>query len=457
MKNLYKSLVFFVFAIIGSSWNVPAQEGPKEVTLSLEECVRIALERSNRVIQGKLTRDLRDADIDQRRASFLPTLNANWSTNNSINGPRNASFIDEATGALVQSVGQSTTSSGQSVNASINMTLFNATNFANLAAAKNTYRATQHDLDASEDQVAFEARREYYSLLQRMSLLEVQQEQVRVSEESLRRAETLNEIGSSPISQVFSARAVLEGNKAQLILRENDVEIARSNLSFTLGMTADVRIVPTEMEIKIEPVALTFEKAYEVASQGPALAADRYEMFSAKDNLKATRYRLYAPSLSMSGRYGWNLSGDDDFGGLEDLFLRNYTYNLSLNVSVPIFNMGTTTSVKQQKIQYLQRMETYEQSKRQLGLNIRRALLNIHQLIRSIQANEASVVAQEQDFRLQDEAYNFGAGTFLDRQQAQLRLYNARSDLVRARYDYQIQIATLEQLIGMPIAEAIER
>ena len=142
---------------------------------------------------------------------------------------------------------------------------------------------------------------------------------------------------------------------------------------------------------------------------------------------------------------------------MEDLFLRNYTYNLSLNVSVPIFNMGTTTSVKQQKIQYLQRMETYEQSKRQLGLNIRRALLNIHQLIRSIEANEASVVAQEQDFRLQDEAYNFGAGTFLDRQQAQLRLFNAKSLLVRARYDYQIQIATLEQFVGMPVAAALKR
>ena len=456
MNNLCKSLILFVFAI-ASFWNVSAQEGQKEQILSLEECVRIALERSNRVIQGRLTRDLGDTGIDQARARFLPTLNANWATSNSVNGPRNASFIDEATGALVQSVGQSTTSGGQNVNASISMSLFNATSFANLSAAKNTFRANQLDLDASEDLVAFEARREYYRLLQSMSLLEVQQEQVRVDEESLRRAETLNEIGSSPISQVFSAKAVLEGNKAQLILRENDVEISRSDLAFTLGMTADVRIIPTEVEIKIEPVGLTFEKAYDVASQGSALAADRYDMLRTKDNLKATRYQLYAPTISMTGSYGWNLSDEEDFGGLEDLFLRNYSYNVRLNVSVPIFNMGTTTSVKRQKIQYLQQMEIYQQSKRQLGLNIRRALLNIRQLVRSIQASEASVVAQEQDFRLQDEAYNFGAGTFLDRQQAQLRLFNAKSALVRARYNYQIEIADLERLLGMPVAEALKR
>lgn len=456
MLKIHKSFIFSAFLAFLVA-PVCGQEEPKERTLSLEECVQIALERSNRVIQGKLTRDLRDADVDQARASFLPTMNASWSTSNSVNGPRNASFIDEATGALVQSVGQSTTSSGQSVSASLNVSLFDASNLASLAAAKKNHHATQRDLTASEDFVKFEARRDYYALLQAMSLLDVQREQVRVSEESLRRAETLNEIGSSPISEVFSAKADLERNRATLILRENDVEIARSNLSFTLGMTADVRIIPVEEKITVEPVPLSFEKAYEIAKQRPGLVADRYNMLGAKDNLRAQRYRLHLPTVRLNGSYSWNLSDDDDFGGLEDLFLRNYRYNVNVSVSVPVFNMGTTTSIKRQKIQYLQQLETYEQSKRQLGLDLRRTLLRLEQLRRTVDANEASVVAQEQDFRLQDEAYNFGAGTFLQRQQAQLRLFQARSDLVRARYDYQIQIATIEQLLGMPVAEAIGR
>ena len=207
----------------------------------------------------------------------------------------------------------------------------------------------------------------------------------------------------------------------------------------------------------VEPAGLTFEKAFGIASQRPALVADKYGLFRAKDNLKATRFNLYAPSLTLSGSYNWNLSDDDNFGGVEDLFLRNYSYNVGVNVSIPVFNMRTTTTVKRQKIQYIQQYETYEQSKRQLGLDLRRSLLRIEQFRRSIKANEASVLAQAQDFRLQDEAYNFGAGTFLDRQQAQLRLFNAKSALVRARYNYQIEIADLERLLGMPVAEALKR
>ena len=456
MKKFFKSATFlaiFIFSV-GSLF---AQELPTEVTLSLDECVRIALERSTRIIQSKLARDLSDADVDQARNNFLPTLNASWGTSNSINGPRNASFIDESTGTLVQSVGESTTSGGQNVSGSLNVSIFRASDFANLSATKHANRAAEYDLAATEDLVKFEAKRAYYSLLQTMSLLKVQEEQVRVSEESLRRAETLNEIGSSPISEVFSARADLERNRATLILRENAVEIARSDLSFTLGMTADVRIIPNEVDIVLEPAGLSFQKALGLASERPGLIADRHAMYRAKDNLRAMRYSLYAPSLSLSGSYNWNLSDDDDFSGVEDLFLRNYSYRVGVNVSIPVFNMRTTTNVKRQKIQYLQLFETYEQSKRQLGLDLRRALLRIEQFRRSIEANEASVIAQEQDFRLQDEAYNFGAGTFLQRQQAQLNLFNARATLVGVRYDYQFQVATLEQLIGMPIAEARER
>jgi outer membrane protein len=454
MKSLYHLLLVFT---ISAASNVYAQEEPKELTLSLDECVRVALDRSTRIIQGKLSRDLRDADVDQARNNFLPTLNMGWSTSNSVNGPRNAAFIDPSTNSLVQSIGESTTSGGQNVNGRLNISLFDASDFATLAAAKNTFKATELDMDASQDQVQFEAKRDYYTLLKMISLLEVQKEQVRVSEESLRRAETLNEIGSSPISEVFSAKADLERNRATLILRENEVEIARSNLSFTLGMTADERIVPVEVDFEIKRLNLSFDKTLNLASARPALVADRYGMLSAKDNLRATRLRLHAPSVSLSGSYSWDLSDDDDFGGVEDLFLRNYRYTVNMSVSIPVFNMGTTTSVKRQKILYLQQMETYEQSKRQLGLDVRRTLLRIEQFRRSVQANEASVVAQEQDFRLQDEAYNFGAGTFLQRQTAQLNLFDARATLVRARYDYQIQVATLEQLVGMPIAEAREQ
>ena len=69
-----------------------------------------------------------------------------------------------------------------------------------------------------------------------MILLEVQREQVDVSQEELRRQETLYEIGSARLSNALSARSQLQRDKVSLISRENTAAIARSNLSFVLGL-----------------------------------------------------------------------------------------------------------------------------------------------------------------------------------------------------------------------------
>ena len=59
--------------------------------------------------------------------------------------------------------------------------------------------------------------------------------------------------------------------------------------------------------------------------------------------------------------------------------------------------------------------------------------------------------ASEEAFKLQDQRYNFGAGTFLERQQAQLGLFQARNSHVQAQYDYQIEVARLEGELGGPL------
>ena len=177
--------------------------------------------------------------------------------------------------------------------------------------------------------------------------------------------------------------------------------------------------------------------------------ADRYQMLEAKDNLRATQLGVRMPTLSMTARYSWDLGRDEEFRGIEDLFLKNYRYVVSFNVNLPIFNnLSTATSVRRQKILYMRSLEQYDEAKRQRALNVERSLLNIERLKRNIQASEAAVTSAEQEFRLQDEAYNFGAGTFLQRQTAQVNLFNQRSTLVRATYDLQIEKANYDRLVG---------
>ena len=429
-----------------------AQEPPvKDVRLALSECVDIALKNNSQIVQGRYNVAVADAQVDNARRAFLPSLSSSYGLSRSVSGPREGSYIDPATNLLVTSLGESRTSRSQSAGASLGMSLYDPGDWATLAANKKGVKKSEMDLANSRQQIIFQVKQRYFQLLQAMKLLELQQEQVQVTEQTLKRAETLYEIGSAPLSNMLSARSNLENVRATLILRENNVEIARSNLGFTLGMEMDVRIVPSEETFEVAPLPFTYEEARGRALEGhPSLLSQKFSMLQARDNLRATQVALRHPTVSMSSGYSWSLSGDEKFRGMEDLFMKNYGYSFRLSASFPIFNgLSTENSVKIQKLQYLRSMEQLEQAKRQASLDIKQSFLNLGRYRRSITAYEAAVRAAEEDFKLQDERYNFGAGTFLERQQAQLDLFSARNQLVQAAYNYQIELARLEQAVGI--------
>ena len=427
-----------------------------EMRLSLSECIDHALQHNAGIVQSRYAASVADVQVDQARSAFLPSVSASYGLSRQVSGPREGSYVDPATGLLVTRLGKSETSGSQSVGANLNMSLYDRGNWASLAASKHGRAAAEMDLDLGRQQVVFQVRQQYFALLQGAKLQQVQEEQMRVLEEDLRRAETLYEMRSVPVSDVLSARAGLESARATLIDRENRVEIARADLAFTMGLDAYARVVPTEQEFEVRPPPLTFEAALGRAlAEHPDLQSRRYAMMQAQEELKATRYGVRHPTVSMSSGYSWRLSSSEDFGGLDDMFRKNYGLNLGLNVSLPLFNrMSTENSVKTQKLNYLRSQEAFDQAQRQVALDIKQAFLNLEQYRRSIAANQASVRAAEESFKLAQERYELRSGTFLERLQAQTTLFEARNSLVQAQYNHHIQLAQLEQAVGAPLDRA---
>jgi len=422
--------------------------------LDMDDCVAIALDGSAQVVQGRFNVESAAIGVATARNAFLPSISSSYRMSRNVSGPREGSFVDPATGEIISTLGESTTSGSQSLGASFGMDLYNPSNWTALASSKLARQAAEMNLSASEQQVVFEVKQGYFGLLQAIELLAVQAEQVRVSEEDLRRAETLFEIRSVPLSDVLTARATLASARATMIDRENSVEVARANLSFAMGLRDGTRIEPVRENFAVAPLALTYEQALERALQNrPDLRSQKYSMLQAREDLKGTRYELLHPTVSMSTGYNWQLSRGEQFQGPEDLFLKNYGYSLSMTVSLPVFNrFSTQNSIKSQQLGYRQSMEDLEQAKRQVALDIRQAFLNIELYSRSIEAQRIAVSAAEESYKLAQERYDLGTGTQLERLQAQSALFAARSDLVQAQFNYHIQLAQLDQAMGAPAA-----
>ncbi len=444
-----------VLAIVFAHVNTSAQEERREMRLTLNECVEIALTSSAQIEQFKYTVAIAETQVDNARNSFLPnTSSVTWGISRNVQGPREGQVLDPSTGTLVQLLGEDRVSGAQSFRITgLTMPVYDGRLISQLSSAKNSLMQTRMQQTGTRQTIIFQTKQRYFQLLQAIKLLEVQQERVRVSEESLRRAETLYEIGSAAILQVTNARSNLAGLRATLIQRENDVRIAQSNLAFTMGLGTDVDIIPSEEEFELLSPKYSFTDALSIAlKEHPDILDSKYGMMASRDDYNATKKGLYHPRITMStNAYSWSLGKDEDFGGPEDIFLKNYSYGISLNVNMPLFNFNTSNTLKRLKLQYLRSQEQLDQAKRQKALTIRQRYLNLERFRRLIEANEVAVEAAEENFKLEEERYNFGGGTFLERLTAQRDLFDARNNLVQSKYNYLIEMANLENEVGTPV------
>ena len=445
-----------VLAIAVMSARANAQEPQREMRLTLGECVEIALTNNAQIEQDKYTVAISETQVDNARNGFFPNVsNISWGISRTVQGPREGQVLDPTTGTLVQLLGEDRVTGGQNFRVGgLSMPIYDGRLISELSGAKKALMQVQMQQIGNRKDIVFQTKQRYLQLLQAIKLLELQQERVRVSEESLRRAETLYEIGSAAILQVANAKSNLATTRAILIQRENNVSLARLSLAFTMGLGTDVDVIPAEEEFELLPPKYSYRDALAIAlEEHPDILGNKYGMLSARDDYNATRKGLYHPRITMStNAYSWSIGRDEDFGGLENLFLKNYNYGFSINASIPLFNFNTSNTLKRQKLQYLRSQEQLDQAKRQRALNVRQRYLNLERFRRLVEANEVAVEAAEENFKLEEERYNFGGGTFLERLTAQRDLFDARNNLVQAKYDYLIEMANLENQVGTPVA-----
>ena len=128
---------------------------------------------------------------------------------------------------------------------------------------------------------------------------------------------------------------------------------------------------------------------------------------------------------------------------------RNYQYSTSFSVNFPIFNgLGREENVVRARITE----ENAQANLRDARLNARQQMVQQLGTFRTaearVQIQLASVVAGEEDLRVQQERYNLGASTLLDLLTSQTTLDQARQALIQARLDARTAKAQIEALIG---------
>ena len=153
------------------------------------------------------------------------------------------------------------------------------------------------------------------------------------------------------------------------------------------------------------------------------------------------------PRISASA----SISGSAE--NLSDAFSNTYNdqsrSNASLSISLPIYSGNSiSTRIQKAKIAVNRQESEYLTQLQDLSVQLQSFLDRLNNFKEIIPINETVLESAEEDLKLSQVRYAQGSTTLLEVLNAQVSVVQARSSLVRLKYDAFIQQTTLKALLG---------
>ena len=414
---------------------------------NLQECVTHALENNITVKQGQNTLLLNEQDIKSAQGNFLPSLGASVSQSMSLGQTElfEGSFVNR-------------TSHSTSMGIGVSQTVFNGfRNSIIYKQAQLSLETNELELNRIKDDISLNVANSYLNVLFNKERLETARAQYEFSQKQLEQVKSLVDAGVQPRANIYDSEATLSNDAQALTVAENNYTLSLLSLSQLLQVPFDGFAVEI-IEVDRPSAELMYKDIQPILNYA---LENRNEIKVAEKNIENAELGTeisksgYYPSVNMSYNFGTN-AFYTNLTNTEQAFFRqlndNKGHSFGLSVNIPIFSrFQNKTAVAKSKIQVANSKLQLDQAKLTLESNIQRAFTDAQAALKTYIAAQKSLESQELAFSNSQERYNLGSMNSFDLEQARIRLINAQSSLINAKYDFVFKTKILDFYIGKKI------
>lgn len=478
-RLIMKKSILFVLAFLAIV-NIQAQQRK----WTLHECVVHALENNISIKQSEL--DVEAAELNRRDAigNFIPNINLNatnaWNTGLTQN---------VTTGIL-----QTQTTRNFSAGATASLVLVDGLrNFRQIQRAKLSQLAGQYSLELMKDNIALFVANSYLQVLFNKQNLEVLRSQIEVTVEQRNRTRDLVEAGVVPEGDLLEIEATYANEMQRIIVAENNIRISLISLAQTLLIKDYENFDIVEDGYDVFGSEILTMSPNELVRKA---REERNEIKVAEANLDLAETDIqlargaYWPTLAAFFNYNTRESGMGRITGMQldpdepnrqigvvqstgDIvvapntiatlgnplpFFRQLslndgiTYGIQLNV--PVLNgFSTRNQVQRSRINAERAAYNLEQAELDLEANVYQAYVDAQGAFEAYEAALIAVAAQERANQYATERFDVGLTNAFDYSQSKVRLENAQTEVIRAKYDYIFKLKVIELYFGIPATE----
>lgn len=489
MKYLKPLLFSFVLLFAWSSKAQNKDSTSENGAWSLKQCIDYALANSLAVQRSTYNVETAEVNLKQAKASLLPNLNGsasygyNWGR--SVN-PVTNQFTTQEINYLSPSLSSS-------------VTIFNGFRIQN-SIKQNTkdYQASQLDLQKSKNDLILNIASLFVNVIFNKEQVQNAKSQLSSSQQQYERTKKQVAAGALPKSNELNLDAQVATNELNVITRENALALALLQLKQALQLPASVPLDVITPDLDVEDLVLeqSRQEIFDIAKTTlPEVKSAQLKILSADYAVKAARGNLY-PRLSLNGSVNSNYSSASDrerfiadggdpiitypqigvvggpggdavysntpvvetsgytvsgYGRMDQL-KDNFARSLSLSLTLPIFNNLQTRATYQRTVINRQLAEiSAKEIDNTLRQNVETSYNDAIAAAKTYNSSLRQVSAREEAFRMTKQRFDIGAVPYVEYQVAENDLFQAKSDLARAKYDFILKKKVLDFYQGKPI------
>ena len=411
---------------------------------SLEKAVEIALQNKETLKASAL--DLRSSkqDIKSSYSGILPSLRASTTMTES-RFPEQTVGFNQSSGEILSDVSSITSASS---NISINQNIYDGgVWWNNIRLAKNNYKISDQFNRQIKTNIIRNVHFAYFNYLKAMQLLGVARSNLMSSQQQLALVEQKFDLGSAKKTDLLKAKVRFGQARVDLISNDASLKSAYRNLKNAMGLintNDEFSISDVERPLEIIP---EFETGFELIQKfNPSIKAKQYQIVAAKIGTKIAKGSRM-PNISISA------SAFGTAESISDAVLNSYgdnqRTNTSLSISLPLYSGNTiSTRIQKAKLTVNKQESEYLTQLEDLSVQLKDLIDQLQNFSEIIPINETVLESAEEDLKLSQVRYSQGSTTILEVLNAQVSVVQAKSSLVRSKYDAFIQQANLKALLG---------
>ncbi|TBW25902.1 TolC family protein [Gramella sp. KN1008] len=471
MKRKSSIIIIILFLVILSA----KAQGFDSKSLSLSECITIALDNNISYRQSIIQREAADVNYRQTRSRLLPNINAdfNYGTNTGRSiDPFTNSYIDQQLNFT-------------NVGLNLGNQIFNGFEILNsIQRDKFNLSAAKAEEEQARQRLILDVAIAYYQVLNNKDLLELARLRYQSTDEQARRLKSLYEEGEGNPADYTDIVGQLKNDETVITETKSRLEQAKLELKQLLNVEYDIELDYENRETGLGQFTQSAQQVYENALKDmPSIEAREFRVHAAEENIAVAR-SLYVPRVDFFAQVNSNYSSlanlfnetgsevvetagfvtvdgtdysvfrnEQQFTQESIPFLDQLNNNLNtvigISVDIPIFNgFRARQNIQLRKLEFQDSQLELENAKNDLETEVRTA----HNLMTAAYENynlfQEQVLAYEDSFSVNEVRFNNGVSNYVEYIISKNNLDRARINLRNSYYEWLIRRKILEFYMG---------